>query len=153
MTETMTISAQVASMQEDWPQFKVRAQSDDSVVWRGTMEAEHQTFTVEIKFTQGDVFPWVSVLRPALRHRPDFKDGPLPHVYWRDDRPYLCLFDPAQKEWNASMAISRTTVPWISDWLYFYETWSLTGKWLGGGRHPGDPVPQKITQQTDEVTS
>jgi hypothetical protein len=86
-------------------------------------------------------------LRPALRERSDFKDRPLPHVYWRDDKPFLCLFDPAQKEWNASMAISRTTVPWISDWLYFYETWSLTGKWLSGGRHPGDPVPSASSDQ------
>lgn len=149
----MSIPAQVASMEKDWPQFKVRSQTDDIVVWRGTMEAEHQTFTVEIKFAQGDIFPLVSVLRPALRQRPDFQDGPLPHVYWRDDKPFLCLFDPAQNEWSASMAISRTTVPWISEWLYFFEIWSLTGKWLGGGRHPGDPVPRNIKQHIDEVTT
>ena len=108
MTDIMSISGQVASIQPDWSQFKVRTQTDDTVIWRGAMEAEHQTFTVEIKFTQGDTFPWVSVLRPAWRERPDFKDGPLPHVYWRDNKPFLCLFDPAQRNgtpaWRSTAA-------------------------------------------------
>lgn len=153
MTDALSIPDQIASMQAIWPNFKVRTHTEDSVVWRGTVDAEYDTYSVEISHTQGDDFPWVRVLRPALRERPDFEDGPLPHVYWRNNRPFLCLFDPAQKEWNAGMAISGTIVPWISDWLYFYETWSLTGKWLGGGRHPGDPLPKKAAQETDEVTS
>lgn len=153
MTEAMTIPAQIASMQATWPQFKVRIQTEDTVVWRGTVEAEYDTYSVEISLTQGDNFPWVRVLRPALRERPDFQDGPLPHVYWRNDRPFLCLFDPAQNEWTDGMAISDRMVGWISDWLYFYETWSMTGKWLGGGRHPGDPVPTNIKHHIDEVTT
>jgi hypothetical protein len=139
----MSIDDQIASMRATWPQFKVRSRSDEMVTWVGPVEAEFQTFTVEIKYAQGDRFPWVRVLRPALRERPDFRDGPLPHVYWRNNKPFLCLCDPEQDDWNAAMAISQTTVKWVSEWLYFYEIWSMTGNWLGGGRHPGQPVPVK----------
>lgn len=152
MSETMTMAAQIAAMAEDWSQFRAKSNADGLVTWTGPLEAEHQTFVVEATYAIGMEFPWVRVRRPRLVQRPDFADGPLPHVYWRGDEPGLCLFDPLQKEWNASMAISRTTIPWTIDWLYFYEIWSMTGKWLGGGRHRGQPIPVK-PQQNDEVTS
>lgn len=149
----MAMAGQIEAMAEDWPQFKAQTNVDGSVSWAGNLEAEHQTFVVEIRYAPGMDFPYVRVVRPRLVERPDFKDGPLPHVYWRGGKPILCLFDPMQKEWNGSMAISRSTVPWTIDWLYFYELWSLTGKWLGGGRHPGEPVPQIKIQANDEVSS
>ena len=31
------------------------------------------------------------------------------------------------------MLLAKTTVPWASRWLYYYELWLVTGKWLGGG--------------------
>jgi hypothetical protein len=34
------------------------------------------------------------------------------------------------------MRISEYIVPWISLWLFFYETWLITGEWLGGGHEP-----------------
>lgn len=148
----MTMAAQIAAMAEDWPQFKAKSNDDGSVFWTGPLEAEHQTFVVKISFGPGMEFPWVQVLRPRLVRRPDFVDGPLPHVYRRGDDIGLCLFDPDQHQWNASMAISRTIVPWTADWLYFYEIWSMTGKWHGGGRHRGQPIPVK-PKQNDEVTS
>lgn len=152
MTEPLSIEAQIAAMAADWPQFKAKYHADGSVVWTGPLEAEHQTFVVAVQYGPGMQFPWVEVIRPRVVQRPDFEEGPLPHVYWRGDVPGPCLFDPLQNEWDAGMAISRTTVPWTIDWLYFYEIWSMTGKWLGGGRHRGQPIPVK-PQKNDEVTS
>ncbi|MBP8931241.1 MAG: hypothetical protein KBG46_08165 [Paracoccus sp.] len=44
------------------------------------------------------------------------------------------------KEWNPSMSIAKTTVPWAARWLACYELWEATGRWHGGGRHmKGDP--------------
>lgn len=54
-------------------------------------------------------------------------------------RPYLQLtplYDPAKDEWDHSMLISETIVPWTLDWLACYELWLMTGRWTGGGRHP-----------------
>ncbi|ACP23444.1 hypothetical protein NGR_b19970 (plasmid) [Sinorhizobium fredii NGR234] len=58
------------------------------------------------------------------------------HVYDRDGDPRLCLCDPAADEWDATMHLSRTIVPWSADWLACYELWLMTGRWTGGGRHP-----------------
>jgi hypothetical protein len=34
------------------------------------------------------------------------------------------------------MNISDTIIPWISEWLYYFEFWCITGEWYGGGKHP-----------------
>ena len=46
----------------------------------------------------------------------------------------LCLY--YKNEWNSTMNISETIIPWICEWLYHFEFWSITGKWCGGGKHP-----------------
>ena len=46
----------------------------------------------------------------------------------------LCLYYPS--EWNSTMNISDTIIPWISEWLYYFEFWCITGEWYGGGKHP-----------------
>ena len=73
--------------------------------------------------------PKVSVLQPKLRLAPG--KTRLPHVFRADD---LCLHLPG--EWRPEMRISEYIVPWISLWLFFYETWLITGEWLGGGHEP-----------------
>jgi hypothetical protein len=73
--------------------------------------------------------PAVRVLDPVLQPRPDA--DALPHIYAEGD---LCLFAPG--EWNSSMAIGRTIIPWASEWLLHYEIWHAAGEWTGGGRHP-----------------
>src|ERR1051326_7503210 len=55
-----------------------------------------------------------------------------PHVYPGPEDP-LCLFYPAAREWNSSMLISRTIVPWTCEWLFHFEAWLFTGEWEGGG--------------------
>lgn len=56
----------------------------------------------------------------------------LPHVY-STEKQKLCLFTYANNDWNDTMSISSTIIPWTSEWLYFYEIWLINGDWLGGG--------------------
>ena len=39
-------------------------------------------------------------------------------------------------EFNYSLRIIDTIIPWTQEWLYFYEIWLLTGEWRGGGHTP-----------------
>lgn len=55
----------------------------------------------------------------------------------------LCLYYPG--EWNATMNISDTIIPWTSEWLYYFELWCITGEWYGGGKHP----TRKDTKEND----
>lgn len=60
----------------------------------------------------------------------------LPHV-WNDKKQEICLYYPIYKEWTHYKKIS-IFVPWVSEWLYYYELWLVTGTWYGGGIHDSD---------------
>ena len=81
--------------------------------------------------------PKVTVIQPRLHRREEEPDRPIPHHYVNKDDPelpLLCLFDPDAAEWDPSMSIATTIVPWTIDWLACYEGWLATGEWTGGGR-------------------
>lgn len=70
--------------------------------------------------------PSVWVLTPHLR---SIGEGiPIPHTFSDGS---LCLHVPGQ--WQSDLTIAEYIVPWIAEWLYYYEVWLTTGEWLGGG--------------------
>jgi hypothetical protein len=77
----------------------------------------------------------VTVLSPVPARRAAAPDEPLPHVFTEGPPAELCLYDPGvqagQSEWNETMLIADTIIPWASEWLYFYELWHATGVWHG----------------------
>jgi hypothetical protein len=70
-------------------------------------------------------FPKVYVVNPPLD--PGHRER-LPHVY-SEDR--LCLYTPGQ--WDSSMLLADTILPWAAEWLFHYEVWKVTDHWVGGG--------------------
>lgn len=74
--------------------------------------------------------PEVHVLDPPLEKRGS--DSP-PHRY---DGGQLCLYLPKIGEWQKTMMLSQTIIPWASEWLLNYEVWLAIGEWCGGGMHP-----------------
>ncbi len=102
------------------------------VVARGTVRPSQltQEYVVEIRYHLGRD-PEVRVVSPQLRDRGDGR--PIPHLYAEGT---LCLYHPRYREWTAADLIAHTILPWISEWLYFYELWLATGEWHGGGEHP-----------------
>ena len=86
--------------------------------------------------------PQVFVTDPNPLSKPAGADT-LPHCY-DQTRQRLCLYYPDQREWNKSMLLARTIVPWAYEWLYHYEIWRCNGgNWTGGGIHLG-PGPHEI---------
>jgi hypothetical protein len=75
--------------------------------------------------------PKLWVLDPRLRRRSP--EEPIPHVH--DDHYGLrpCLYYPATWEWRPNLHLALTLVPWVLEWLTFYEIWLATGIWLGEG--------------------
>lgn len=82
-----------------------------------------------LNLQRGD-WPHVHVVAPELVPRPGER---LPHVYPGDE---LCLYQPKSREWDSSMVLAETIVPWAAEWLLHYEVWMATGEWTGGGEHP-----------------
>lgn len=61
-----------------------------------------------------------------------YGENKLPHVYSTVNQE-LCLFYPKFNEWSYSMLIVNTIIPWTMEWLFYYEIWLTTGRWLGKG--------------------
>lgn len=97
--------------------------------------AASRRYSVRIRYSYGGV-PKVHVLAPELvLHR---TAKVLPHTYSDNT---ICLHLPGQ--WRPTMLLANTTVPWTSEWLYYYEIWLITGQWHGGGLqdHPTERLP------------
>jgi hypothetical protein len=97
-----------------------------------------RSYGLRIVYRQ-DAPPYAFVIRPDLV---DLAGGrKLPHVY--KERPtHLCLYLPRAREWDNSMSISETIVPWALLWLFYFEDWLVSDDWKGGGVHPGGPCGQ-----------
>jgi hypothetical protein len=133
--QNMSIGDQILAMKRLFPSFRysfVRGIAN----WTGDLQPNVlcDRYRVKISYNQNRN-PFVNVINPKLTKREGSKS--IPHVY-PEDR--LCLFHPRKSEWNHTMLIAETIIPWTSLWLFYYETWQATGEWLGGGEHP---IPKK----------
>lgn len=149
-----TIKEQIAAMEARWPGFELVDHGPSHVEWCGILAPDKREHLVRVKHripmvlentTLRDAQPRVQVLKPLLERHPDYDEGPIPHAYRNraePDLPYLCLFSPSLREWDINDLIANTTIHWAAQWLYFYEGWLVTKKWLGGGRH--------VTSQDEE---
>jgi|LSQX01.2.fsa_nt_gb hypothetical protein len=93
-----------------------------------TPSDQSDTYKVRIVQKEGN-HPKIWLLFPNLQTREGRKP---PHLYSNSDKdgnPCLCVYYPREGEWNNTMFIAETIVPWISTWLNAYEFWVITGKW------------------------
>lgn len=102
-------------------------------MWEGFVRPTPMSEAYRIRIRYSDhSMPKIFVLAPDLDAR---RPERVPHRYADGS---LCLHRPEQ--WSPGDSIASTIVPWISLWLYYFEIWVITGKWLGGGDHP-EPEP------------
>jgi hypothetical protein len=88
------------------------------------------TYRIRISYAVG-LRPRIAILCPSLALA--MGKAQLPHVY-TDGQFDICVHRP--EEWTSAMFIADTIMPWISQWLRFYEVWEQTGSWEGEGTHP-----------------
>lgn len=112
---------QIGAMKSKHPQFKY-TQHGSSLVFTGDLfiKPELPIYNVSIEYN-GDSQPKVKINSPALVEHP-------PHVY--SDKS-ICLYHPNNFKWSATKLIAKEIVHWTIAWIYFYEYWLQTGKWIG----------------------
>lgn len=118
--------------------------------WEGRLQPtpRSETYTVRIRYAPPSP-PEVAVVEPRL----EVPEGlVLPHTFPGDR---LCLY--WRRQWDPSMSIAKTIVPWASEWLLHYELWKLTGQWHGGGHQPTmgpkpEPGPQGENSRRPSTT-
>ncbi len=123
----------------------------DGCIWEGPVEPLSRIYIVRLTYFPRRYFdgwclenPYVriNVIDPPIGALARKAGRRLPHVYQNahdSNQPGLCVFDPAAGEWNPSMALVDTIIPWTSEWLFFYEGWEIDGVFGGRGRHPEAP--------------
>jgi len=87
-------------------------------------------YRVRVEYRPGR-YPRVLVLEPPLERR--HPDQPVAHTNGPSEP---CLFTIANGDWGSGMYLGQTIVPWLLEWLVFYELWRGTGRWFGGGTLP-----------------
>ena len=87
-------------------------------------------YRVRIEYTKS-IWPRAFVLEPALERRHPAQ--PVAHTHAANEP---CLYRTRHGDWLPTMYLGQTIVPWLMEWLVFYETWRATGDWQGGGTLP-----------------
>jgi hypothetical protein len=128
---SLTLAQQAFGLRSVFPGARLTMKSD-RLSWTGRLQPcdLSRTYTVQITYTRGR-YPAVRVLNPELETT---ANRFLPHTY---DNGTLCLHDAGQ--WDATMFIVDTIVPWAAEWLLHYEIWLATGKW-SGDHDPSAPL-------------
>ena len=95
-------------------------------------------YRVRVTYRDGQ-YPRAEILEPRPTRRSEGE--PIPHTLGQDHVP--CLFTPAHGDWRSTMLLGNTILPWLAEWLIFYEGWRITGTWHGNGLPAtGQPKPE-----------
>jgi hypothetical protein len=105
-----------------------------------------RVYICELHVPPGKDSPRMIVVEPDLRVLAGGRK--LPHIYPFDGRGvYLCLWKPKYKEWDWSMRLSETYIPWTLRWLWYFEDWLQSDDWAGSGEHPDITRPRYGVRQ------
>ena len=121
-------------MQRKWPSFEL-LESRQGAAWGGKLYPLQKGYCVRLLWSAAPgARPYVYLVDPPLTPRPGKTFEEIPHLMFNDKRPELsglCLFDPDGGEWDHTMFVADTTIPWAAEWLKFYELWHYDGVWRG----------------------
>ena len=138
-THKLSLIQQQMLLKTTFSKSNVQIVEHKKMIWKYQLKPTPLSLTYDIKLTycMGER-PHVYVIKP-MPLKLAAGELSLPHVY-DNDKQELCLF---WKNWDATMPLASTIVPWIADWLYYYEVWLFTGEWEGGGIHFDDRKPYR----------
>ncbi|ABA81690.1 hypothetical protein GQF56_21215 [Rhodobacter sphaeroides] len=138
----LSLEAQIRRMRAKWPEFRPGVIGSTSISWMGPLRGFQMDYTVLVRWSVGQT-PKAIVVSPQLRPRVGTAFIDIPHLILDVENPEdspLCLFDPEAGEWNDTLSVADTILPWASEWLHNYELWHLDGVWRG----PNAPGPISI---------
>lgn len=112
---------QLEAMKSKYPQFKSK-RNGDNIIFSGNLfiKPELPIYNVSIEY-RGELRPIVKINSPALVEKP-------PHTF--PDKS-LCLYHSDNFKWNGNKLIAKEIIQWTVVWIYFYEYWLQTNKWIG----------------------
>ena len=130
-----TLYEQAYRLDRDFPDGKARLRSA-VLVWTGRLTPTplSREYMIRTRYPRGQL-PRVALIEPRLA--PAERDL-LHHLYPNGD---LCLH--RLDEWDSSMLLTETIIPWTSEWLAHYELWKRTHHWYGDGDRAAEVPPKR----------
>lgn len=121
----INLALQNAHVQRQFSNFSCRLKRQRAT-WRGSLQPRSTSpvYQVEIRYQQRQI-PKAKVLSPPLAPN-------APHLYGDGT---LCLYWPEEWRWQQDKLVADVIIPWTALWLYYYELWLDTGRWLGPSSH------------------
>tara|TARA_R110002167_G_scaffold49026_3_gene143951 strand:- start:1939 stop:2430 length:492 start_codon:yes stop_codon:yes gene_type:complete len=135
------IREQYLALKRFCPGTVVIVDNDKTVQWEGTLQPMpfSREYQVVIRYTLSH--PPVCIVKdPDLLALAEGRK--IPHIYQNQTGirgTQLCLYLPVVKqknkvsEWQPTMFLANTILPWASIWLFYFEFWVSSGEWNGGG--------------------
>lgn len=120
-TKRLSLAQQVIAMRHYFPQFVFRRDGVGKGSWIGTVKPTPKSPEYRVRIEYDWYSPRVFVESPNLLKS-------CPHRYSDGS---LCLYYPPDRSYSSNSFIANTIVPWVCEWLYFYEIWLETGIWWG----------------------
>ncbi|RZK44968.1 MAG: hypothetical protein EOO61_01835 [Hymenobacter sp.] len=136
----LPLEQQLANLRAIWPLGKVSI-TEEGLVWTGSLTPTAMSRTYQVRLTLPPYArrPIIEVLEPNLRELAG-SNTIIPHLYCQE-RLHLCLYTPAKGQWNRTMSVAHTLLPWAMLWLYYFEDWLPDRVWRGGGTPHTSEVP------------
>lgn len=126
-SSNLTSVSQWGALRRSYPEGRGRVRRNQ-LDWQMPVQPTPLSDVYEIRLSYSlETGPKIMVKSPELIQP---GDKPIPH---RFSDGSLCLFLPGCGEWDRTMSLADTVIPWTSEWLFFYELWIATGEWCGGG--------------------
>lgn len=66
--------------------------------------------------------PKVFIKSPTIEYNPEI------HMYKQGN---LCLYYPDEFNWKTNTSIAAYTIPWVNEWIVYYELYKISGVWEG----------------------
>jgi hypothetical protein len=134
-TKKITLIQQAIALRAAYPDGEYDIEKRKKLIWRGKIRPTpiSQEYAVLLTWEPG-LSPKVWVIGDELQK---LDDPDFPHKFEiniEKKKARLCLY--RHQEFSSYKYLSKTIIPWIIEWLYFYEVWLATGEWCGGGDHP-----------------
>lgn len=158
----LSIGSQSREMARLWPQLTESGKTVFSCVWTGPLSTRLKTYEIQVRFIKPHKLK-IGKIKSDLRVNvlTSLKLYPgrskLPHIYENNDAPNsgnICLYYPIDEySWDFTQLIAQKIVPWLSEWLLFYEGWLVTGEWFADGVEPYDLEHQKWIRENEQRQS
>ncbi|MXO31617.1 hypothetical protein GFV01_00840 [Apibacter sp. B2912] len=131
---SISISKQAYKLKKYFPYSNCNIINKGTIlIWNGNIKPSELSLEYSIKINyKRNQHPNVYIISPFPLKLPK-DEKKLKHVY-SHEKQHLCLYYRNINEWNSTMYIADTVIPWTSEWLLHYEYWLATdGIWNGGG--------------------